>query len=72
MGGIHRSWLAASKAHRHFVNEVRRCSKSGPADPPGLPFTSGSWSQATRSPSIVCLRGRFRLQGESPVLGVRI
>src|SRR5271157_2960316 len=24
MGGIHRSRLAASKAHRHFVKEVRR------------------------------------------------
>jgi hypothetical protein len=43
MGGIHRSRVAASKAHRYFVKEVRRCSKSGLADPQGRPFTGPSW-----------------------------
>jgi hypothetical protein len=49
-----------------------RCSKSGLADPHGRPFTSPGWSQATRSSSIACLRGCFRLPGGSPVLRVRI
>ena len=36
MGGIHRSWLAASKAHRHFVKEVRRAvQKVGSQIPTG-------------------------------------
>ena len=36
MGGIHRSRLAASKAHRHFVQEVRRAvQKAGSQIPKG-------------------------------------
>ena len=36
MGGIHRSRLAASKAHRHFVKEVRRAvQKAGSQIPTG-------------------------------------
>ena len=43
MGGIHRSRLAASKAHRHFVREVRRA----------VPKVGSQIPQGGLSPAIV-------------------
>ena len=73
VGGIHRTRLAASKVHRHLVNEARRTvQKLGWQVPEERHFANACRRYPTPVSGTRLVRDCFRLQGKSTVRTVRI